>query len=349
MPATTPFIGGDGPVVPGAVWPFVCIVIMCGALSGFHALVSSGTTPKMIDRESDIRPVGYGGMLVEGFVSITALVAACSLEPGDYFKINVKADRYAAAVEEAWTKHGMDLAPKEFDALQESTGKEQLAGKTGGAVTLAVGMSKIFASLPGMKSLSAYWYHFVIMFEALFILTLLETGTRACRFIFQEAVEQFCHIPAEDHRPRWFLNVSLSTAVCFLWGYMLYTGSIETLWRMMGIANQLLAIIALAVGTSYLLVHSPKRIYALCTAVPLLFVVVTVFTAGVQSIQSWLIELATPGIEPAISFSLRLMCFLAGTMLILSAVIVADAVRRWCLLLTATPQPEEELVAESPV
>ena len=145
MPATTPFISGDGPVVPGTVWPFVCIVIMCGALSGFHALVSSSTTPKMIDRESDIRIVGYGGMLVEGFVSIMALIAACSLEPGDYFKINVNVAKHARMVEMAKAKYGLDLRPKEFDALQASTGKEQLAGKTAGAVTLAAGMAKIFS------------------------------------------------------------------------------------------------------------------------------------------------------------------------------------------------------------
>jgi carbon starvation protein len=344
MPATTVFISGDGPVVPGSVWPFVCIVIMCGALSGFHALVGSATTPKMLDKESDIRPIGYGGMLLEGFVSVTALVAACALEPGDYFKINAKADKYAAAVVTAQARHGIDLAPKEFDALQESTGKEHLAGKAGGAVTLAVGMSKIFSSLPGMKSLSSYWYHFVIMFEALFILTLLETGTRATRFIMEDSLARFRRHTGAGRKPNWYLNVATSIAVCFLWGYMLYTGSIESLWRMMGIANQLLAIIALAVGTSYLLLHSPKRIYALTTAIPLVFVVVTVYTAGVESILSWLAELATKGIEPAAAVNLKLMCGLSGTMMLLSALIVADAVRRWYLLLTAGPRPEAELV-----
>ena len=333
MPAVTPFISGDGPVVPGSVWPFVCIVIMCGALSGFHALVSSATTPKMIDKESDIRPVAYGGMLLEGFVSMTALVAACALEPGDYLKINVKVDRYAAVIRAAEARHGIDLAPKEFDALQKSTGKEQLAGKTGGAVTLAVGMSKIFSDLPGMKSLSSYWYHFVIMFEALFILTLLETGTRATRFIIEDSLRQFRRQTDADRKPNWYLNVASSVTVCFLWGYMLYTGSIESLWRMMGIANQLLAIIALAVGTSYLLLHSPKRIYALTTAIPLVFVVATVYTAGVESIMSWWAELASEGIKPAAALNLKVMCGLSGTMMVLAALIVADAARRWYLLL----------------
>ena len=345
MPATTPFIGGDGPVVPGTVWPFVCIVIMCGALSGFHALVGSGTTPKMIDKESDIRAIGYGGMLLEGFVSVTALVAACALEPGDYFKINIKADRYAAAVERRATEHGMDLAPKDFDALQQSTGKEHLAGKTGGAVTLAVGMAKIFSSLPGMRRLTSYWYHFVIMFEALFILTLLETGTRASRFILEEAVTPFRRRADGGRQPNWFLNVAASSTVCFLWGYLLYTGNIESLWRMMGMANQLLAIIALAVGTTYLLAHAPKRSYALTTALPLVFLVATVFTAGVESIRSWWSELADPLITSAEAFHVRLLCILTGTMLILSAVIVADAARRWYLLLAWSRawKPELEL------
>ena len=189
MPATTPFIHGGGPVVPGTVWPFVCIVIMCGALSGFHALISSGTTPKMIAKESDILPVAYGAMLLEGFVSVTALIAACALEPGDYFKINIAQDKYAAVVAEVEGALGLDMRTKEFNSLQESTGEHNLAGKTGGAVTLAVGMAKVFSALPGMGRLMGYWYHFVIMFEALFILTLLETGTRVARFIFQETVQ----------------------------------------------------------------------------------------------------------------------------------------------------------------
>ncbi len=344
MPATTPFIGGDGPVVPGAVWPFVCIVIMCGALSGFHALVSSSTTPKMIDKETDIRVIGYGGMLVEGFVSVMALIAACSLEPGDYFKINVKVENHAQMVAMAKAKYGLDLAPKEFDRLQASTGKEQLAGKTAGAVTLAAGMAKIFASLPGMARLSSYWYHFIIMFEALFILTLLETGTRACRFIFEEAVKPLWPRRAAGGGPNWFLNVATSSLVCFLWGYLLYTGSIENLWRMMGVANQLLAIIALALGTSYLLAHSPRRSYALATAVPLVFVVVTVFTAGVQSILSWLRDVANPALDPAAAFNLKLLCVLTGIMLILSGLVLVQAVRNWYALLTKAVEPEPEPV-----
>ncbi len=179
MPATTPFVAGDGPI-SGSVWPFVCIVIACGALSGFHALIASGTTPKMINKESDIRPIGYGAMLMEGFVSLTALIAACALEPGDYFKINTEKVRYAQLVDEAKVKYQWDLRPLEFDQLKKDAGvKEDLSGRTAGAVTLALGMAKVLADLPGMRAMTAYLYHFVIMFEALFILTLLETGTRA--------------------------------------------------------------------------------------------------------------------------------------------------------------------------
>ncbi len=343
MPATTVFVHGGGPVVSGTVWPFVCIVIMCGALSGFHALVSSGTTPKMIDRESDMRPVAYGGMLLEGFVALMALIAACALEPGDYFKINTEKAKYAQFVTQVRTEHHWDLRPVEFDKLQEEAGEKDLAGRTAGAVTLAVGMAKIFAALPGMKTLMAYWYHFVIMFEALFILTLLETGTRVARFVFQEAVSQFRPAAAPSHHANWGFNVTMSIVVCFLWGYLLYFGSIERLWRVMGIANQLLATIALAVGTTYLLTYASKRIYALVTAIPFAFTVVTVFTASVQSIQKWWLELGTPGITPAQAMSVKTVSLLAAVMLLLSAVITIDAVRRWVLILGGARSTAVEL------
>jgi carbon starvation protein len=347
MPATTPFVHGGGPVVPGTVWPFVCIVIMCGALSGFHALISSGTTPKMIAKESDILPVAYGAMLLEGFVSVTALIAACALEPGDYFKINIAQDKYAAVAAEVHDTSGLDMQPKEFDRLQESTGEHNLAGKTGGAVTLAVGMAKVFSALPGMSTLMGYWYHFVIMFEALFILTLLETGTRVARFIFQEAVQQF--LPerlAEKRSVGMGLNIVLSVGVCALWGYLLYSGNIATLWRMMGIANQLLATIALAVGTTYLLEHAPRRSYALCTGLPLAFAVATVFTAGIQSIQSWSKELAGLPTGSADAFYLKLVSILAAVMLVLSALVVLDSARRWYLVLRAPAEVKARAVTE---
>jgi carbon starvation protein len=358
MPAITPFIGGGGPIFSGPIWPFVCIVIMCGALSGFHALVASGTTPKMLERESHIRPIGYGVMLLEGFVALTALVAACALEPGDYFKINIDKGKYEQFLAKARNhpEWNFNAAPVEFDTLQKETGEANLAGRTAGAVTLAVGMAKVFASLPGMRQLMAYWYHFVIMFEALFILTLLETGTRVARFVFQEAIAQFRPRASAAHQPQWLLNITMSVLVCFMWGFLLYTGNIERLWRMMGIANQLLATIALAVGTTYLLLHSPRRVYALCTAIPLLFVVATVFTAGVESIQQWWQSLA--GLQSRLTeattaemakdlareiFSVKLTCALAGFMLVLSGLIVIDAARRWVVILGGQSKAAVEL------
>jgi carbon starvation protein len=369
MPATTPFTSGGGPVVGGTVWPFVCIVIMCGALSGFHALIASGTTPKMLNRESDIRAIGYGGMLLEGFVSITALVAACALEPGDYFKINTDQTKYARMTETMREKlppaqYDRLFVPKEFAGFEKEicTEGEQLGGRTAGAVTLAVGMAKIFSSLPGMDQLIAYWYRFVVMFEALFILTLLETGTRVARFVFQDTLTQVLPSRLAEQQPtwlKWTLNVSMSVLVCFLWGALLYTGNIDRLWRMMGIANQLLAVIALAVGTTYLLLHAPKRVYALCTALPLVFVVVTVFTAGVESIQQWLNELAALDLQLANTslaaqqldeitlkiFSIKLTCVMAGVMLALSAAIVIDALRRWYVLLSSPTECPEGSIA----
>jgi carbon starvation protein len=363
MPATTMFVSGGGPVVTGSVWPFVCIVIMCGALSGFHALIASGTTPKMINKESDIRPIGYGAMILEGFVALTALIAACALEPGDYFKINLAQDtvqeqaKYRGVIDKAGEKN-WDLNAKEFDALQEGTGEGKLAGRTGGAVTLAVGMSKVFAhawmrvqgagdalaggldkalrEMPGMKTMMAYWYHFVTMFEALFILTLLETGTRVARFVFQEVLAQFKPEYTIGNKPRWSVNVTVSVVVCGLWGGLLYIGNLDTLWKMLGIANQLLATIALAVGTTYLLLHAPKRIYALCTFLPFVFTLVTTFTAGVLSIQMWWRTEEPDAIK---RFLLMLACVLAVVLLGLTTVITLDSVRRWMSILNGGALP----------
>ncbi len=347
MPATTPFIHGGGPVVSGTVWPFVCIVIMCGALSGFHALIASGTTPKMVSKESDIRSIGYGAMVLEGFVAVTALVAACALEPGDYFIIN--ADQKNVALHVAYDKMvatpavelGFDPAPKQLAMLEAET-HEKLANRASGAVTLAVGMTKIFTDLPGMRTLAAYWYHFVIMFEALFILTLLETGTRVTRFIFQEAIAQIRGSPpageiegSQGGKPNWLLNISLSAVTCFLWGYLLYMGTLDTLWRMLGIANVLLSVIALAVGTTYLLNHATKRRYALLTAVPFVIMTVTVLVAGWQSIGGWWALGANPAAKPEDAFQFKLMCILAGTMLGLTMIIALDAARRWYAILAA--------------
>ena len=196
-------------------------------------------------------------------------------------------------------------------------------------MTLAVGMAKVFSNLPGMRTLVAYWYHFVIMFEALFILTLLETGTRVARFVFQETIVQIRGSPTHGGHPNWLLNIGLSGATCFLWGYLLYTGNLNTLWRMLGIANQLLAVIALAVGTTYLLNHAPKRSYAWLTGIPFAFALTTVMTAGVESVQGWWAQAGDPRLSSFDVFQLKLMCAMAGTMLVLTAIITLDAVRKW--------------------
>ena len=337
MPATTPFLSGGGPIIGGPVWPFLCIVIMCGAISGFHSLVASGTTPKMIYRERDVRPIGYGAMVLEGFVAVAALTAACALEPGDYFKINVSPAGYTVLVDSAERKFQWDLSTKEFAALEQGT-EEKLAGRTGGAVTLAVGMAKVFSNLPGMKTLTSYWYHFVIMFEALFILTLLETGTRVARFVFQEAAAQFVPKAAIGHKPNWIVNALVSVVVCLAWGYLLYIGNLNTLWSILGISNQLLASIALAVGTTYILQHSRRRIYAICTGIPLAFVLVTVVTAGVERIGEWWQQAFKVGLPEGEGFLLKLACVLGSIMLVLTVIITVAAMRRWVIILR-TPAP----------
>ena len=270
MPATTKFIHGGGPVIPGPVWPYVCLTIACGAISGFHALIGSGTTPKMINNEADIKPIGYGAMLIEGFVALLALIAACTLYQNDYFAINANALKFP--------EFGQNVT--QLPALTKMVGEETLVGRTGGAVTLAVGMAKIFSSLPGMKGLMSYWYHFAIMFEALFILTTIDTGTRVARFIVQEMLSP---IYKPLGKGTWMPGVILTSfMVTYAWYFLLKDGTVDTIWPMFGIANQLLGVIALAIGTTYILRKSAKRIYALTTFVPFLYMAITVLTSGVQ-------------------------------------------------------------------
>ncbi len=272
MPAITPFIHGGGPIVPGTVFPFLFITIACGAISGFHALVGSGTTPKMIDKETDTRMIGYGSMLMEGFVGVIALIAASALHPGDYFAINVAPEQFAA----------LGYAPVNLAGLEAQVG-ESLAGRTGGAVSLAVGMAQIFTALPGMRGLMSYWYHFAIMFEALFILTTIDTGTRVSRFLVQEFGGRLWKPLG---RVDWLPGTLLSTALIVAgWTYFILTGSITTIWPMFGIANQLLAALALAIGTT-ILVNAGRARYAWTTAVPMAFVAVTTLTAGFLSVRN---------------------------------------------------------------
>jgi len=277
MPAFTPFVYGGGPVIPGVLFPYLFITIACGAISGFHSLISSGTTPKMIMTESHIKPIAVGAMLSEGLVSILALIAAASLLPMDYFMINVPADKLAHFLP---MLKSMGFTASELPRLQAEVG-ENVTGRTGGAVSLAVGMAQIFSSIPGLKSLMSYWYHFAIMFEALFILTTIDAGTRVGRFILQEMLgKAWKPLGRNDWLPANLL--SSGVVVCF-WGYFIYTGSISTIWPMFGTANQLLATIALTVGTSYL-INNGKVMYSWVTIIPLVFVGITTLTAGTMNI-----------------------------------------------------------------
>jgi carbon starvation protein len=271
MPPLTPYIHGGGPIIPGKVWPFVCITIACGAISGFHSLVASGTTPKMIDRESDIRLIGFGAMLTEAFVSVMALIAATVLLPGDYFAINVPVD--------VFQKLGLNIS--QLPSIEQMTG-ETLAGRAGGAVSLAAGMSVILSSIPGMKHLMGYWYHFAIMFEALFILTTVDTGTRVARYIFQELIK-FAN-PRWGSAKNWPAIIISGGVISFLWGYLVFNGDISTIWPMFGVANQLLATLALAVGTVYILKHTKKWQYGLVTFLPSIFMFATTVAAGIMNV-----------------------------------------------------------------
>src|SRR3954463_13528378 len=286
MPAVTPFVAGGGPVIPGKVYPFVFITIACGAISGFHALISSGTTPKMIQKETDARMIGYGGMLMEGVVGVVALIAATSLFPGDYFAINTAqaTDAQKAKYErmiQAESGPDFNLQPQEIDRLQAESGEKNLRGRTGGAVTLALGIAKIFDGIPGLSGLMKYWYHFAIMFEALFILTTIDTGTRVARFLLGEFGGRFYRKLEE---PNWLPgSILTSAAVVAAWAAFIWSGSISTIWPMFGIANQLLAAVALCVATT-IVINSGKAKYAWVTIVPLAFVSTTTLVAGFISI-----------------------------------------------------------------
>src|SRR5213075_548959 len=286
MPAITPFVSGGGPVVPGKVYPFVFITIACGAISGFHALISSGTTPEMIAKETDARMIGYGSMLMEGVVGVVALIAATSLFPGDYFAINTAQTtdaQKAKYVRMVQAENGPDfnLQPQEIDRLQAESGEKNLRGRTGGAVTLAIGIAKIFEGIPGLGGFMKYWYHFAIMFEALFILTTIDTGTRVARFLVGEFGGRFYRKLEE---PNWLPGAVITSAlVVVAWAAFIWSGSISTIWPMFGIANQLLAAVALCVATT-MVINSGKAKYAWTTIVPLAFVGTTTLVAGYKSI-----------------------------------------------------------------
>lgn len=318
MPAFTQWAGGGGPVIPGALWPYLFITIACGAISGFHSLIGSGTTPKMIKSEADIRFVGYGAMITEGFVSLMALIAAAVLEPPDYYAINSSA--------EAFAKLGMN--PVQLKELAIMVG-EEIAHRTGGAVSLAVGMASIFSSIPGLKSLMSYWYHFAIMFEALFILTTIDAGTRVGRYILQESVGAI--IPKFKEISWWPGVIVTSTLVCFSWGYLLYHGSVATIWPMFGVANQLLAVGALVIGTTFILRRSKKRVYALTTFLPLCFMLSVTFTAGIKNMINIY--------GPQHTLPSRINLGLTLIMLVLVTLIALEGFRNWAAILRGRPLP----------
>jgi carbon starvation protein len=273
MPAVTGFIAGGGPIIPGKVWPFVCITIACGAISGWHSLVSSGTTPKMLAREPEALFVGYGAMLTETFVGVMALIAATVLLPNDYLAINVDPAKWAR----------LGIVPVELEEFSRMV-NEDLAGRTGGAVTLAIGMAHIFSRLPGLGHLMAYWYHYAIMFEALFILTTVDAGTRVGRYMIQEVLGRV-HPKLGDinYWPAVFLTGGFISAA---WGYLVCANDITSIWPMFGVANQLLATLALVIGTGYLVKHAPRGVYALITALPAAFMAATTLVAGYYNIFS---------------------------------------------------------------
>jgi len=279
MPAFTDFVGGNGPIIPGKLFPYLFITIACGAISGFHSLVSSGTTPKMLMQNKDIKVIAVGSMLTEGAVSIMALIAATSLLPLDYFQINVPADKLQAILPKL---HEMGFNESNLEQLSASVG-EKIAGRTGGAVSLGVGMAYIFSSIPGMKYLMSYWYHFAIMFEALFILTTIDAGTRIGRFLLQDAIGKVWKpMQKTDWLPG---NLIASGIVVFLWAYFIYTGTVATIWPMFGTANQLLATIALVIGTSYIINQGLVK-YSWVTMIPMFFVGLTTITAAFLNIKN---------------------------------------------------------------
>lgn len=309
FPAFTEFINGGGPIVAGPVWPFISITIACGAISGFHAFVGSGTTPKMLNRWSDIKSVGFGAMLVECVVAIMALIAAVSLQPGDYFAIN--------SSPEVFQTLGMETV--HLDELGEEIGIN-LEGRTGGAVTLAVGMTYIFTEIPFFDKLASFFFQFVIMFEAVFILTAIDSGTRVARYLIQDFFGEFYKpLKRVDWLPG---NIFASALACFIWGYLLYSGDIGSIWALFGVSNQLMASIGLIIGATVVLKIADKRWYIWTCLVPLAYLYVTVNVAGYWMVRNVYLNPDSAG------FSI-LNGILSITMLILGLIILVAALKKW--------------------
>ncbi|MCM3673876.1 carbon starvation protein CstA [Peribacillus simplex] len=324
FPAFTEFINGGGPIVAGPVWPFISITIACGAISGFHAFVGSGTTPKMLNRWSDIKSVGFGAMLVECVVAIMALIAAVSLQPGDYFAIN--------SSPEVFQTLGMETV--HLNELSEEIGIN-LEGRTGGAVTLAVGMTYIFTEIPFFDKLASFFFQFVIMFEAVFILTAIDSGTRVARYLIQDFFGEFYKpLKRVDWLPG---NIFASALACFIWGYLLYSGDIGSIWALFGVSNQLMASIGLIIGATVVLKIADKRWYIWTCLVPLAYLYVTVNVAGYWMVKNVYLNPDSAG------FSI-LNGILSITMLILGLIILVAALKKWRELWKI---PQAELLEKS--
>ncbi|MFJ8245392.1 carbon starvation protein A [Peribacillus asahii] len=324
FPALTDFINGGGPIVAGPVWPFISITIACGAISGFHAFVGSGTTPKMINRWSDIKGVAFGAMLVECLVAIMALIAAVSLQPGDYFAINSAPEKFAT----------LGIETVHLDELSDEIGMD-LEGRTGGAVTLAVGMTYIFTEIPIFEKLASYFFQFVILFEAVFILTAIDSGTRVARYLIQDFFGDF-YKPLKNTESL-FSNIFASALACFIWGYLLYSGDISSIWALFGVSNQLMASIGLIVGATVILKIADKRWYMLTCLVPLAYLYITVNVAGYWMIKNVYWNAESPG------FSV-LNGTLSITMLVLGVIILLTSIKKWIELCKI---PQHILVEQS--
>jgi carbon starvation protein len=363
MPALTRFIDGNGPVFGGKIFPFAFITIACGAISGFHALISSGTTPKMIARETETRMVGYGAMMAESGVAVMAIIAACVMNPGVYFAINSPAGvvgQSAAAATATISNWGFPVTATEMQALAHAVGEQTLFNRTGGAPAFAVGMAHIFSHSLGGETLLALWYHFAIMFEALFILTILDAGTRVARFMIQDALG---HLYKPLGRTSWYPSILATSAlIVAAWGYFLWQGvkdplgGINSLWPLFGISNQLLATVALCVATTIIIkLHRAK--YAAVTLIPLAWLVSVTFTASWQKIFDanpkigFLAQARALAAQPATSatskliFNNRLDAAVTGILVVMVTLVLIESMRQWIGILSGA---REARVKESP-
>jgi len=364
MPALTRFIDGTGPVFAGKIFPFAFITIACGAISGFHSLISSGTTPKLIQRELETRLVGYGAMMAESFVAIMAMIAACVLDPGVYFAVNSPAGIVGSSATSAAatiTSWGFPVTADQMAALAKSVGEQTLFNRTGGAPAFAVGMAHIFSHTLGGEAVMGIWYHFAIMFEALFILTILDAGTRVGRFMLQDGLG---HVWKPLGRTSWYPSIIATSAIIVgLWGYFLWMGvrdplgGINSMWPLFGIANQLLATVALCVATT-IIIKSGKARYAWVSLAPLVWLVMVTFTASYQKMfnpnprigflahaESLAKQAIQTGETSRLIFNDRLDAVITGALVVLVVMVLAESVMEWARVLSGR---KEATVSETP-